>query len=66
MRLDKPAMSLAEIVEELDVINKNVFQIKMFTKTVCELIDKGESIQKMKHAKDIFNPMEAIKNLETK
>lgn len=66
MKLDKPKMSLAELIGELDTVNKNVFQIKQFTKIICELIDKGESIEKMKHAKDILRPMEAIENLEVK
>lgn len=64
MKLPKPKITLAEMIRELDAVNANLFQLKQFSKMICELIDKGEPVEKMKHVKDIFRPMEAIENLE--
>lgn len=64
MKLTKPTITLSEISKQIDNINGNVFQLKSFINFIVPMIEKGDTIENMKHVVNTFNPKEAIKNLE--
>lgn len=61
-----PTITLAECIKELELINGNVFQLKMGVKTLIEMIENDMSNDKLKEAVKVFNLSQILSNLEYK